>query len=655
MYMSHPELNQLTRAEQLFDEGKLEKALEILNDWSQFEGLNPQQKSYFQFLKGMLLVFQHKNEEVIKLGVELLKEGQILNENLKSFDGLHFTITGLCQAEKFDKAFQLIEKAEALFKLISNIPKNILLQREVRLSLSKAWINMHMGNVALAEKYLQWIFSLQKELGNTFEIVWANTLMGQIMVLIKSRFDLALEYFKKALSLAKKIKFNHYWVAMCHGFFGIIYNNIGELDNSIKHYLKALKVVKGFKSDFWESGLLNNIGYVYCEKGEYDLALEYMEESLLINEVQSKGVEESLDSIISVALKKGDNEYASKYFNRLENIYNKKKDSYIEFLYNYNKALILKRSSRIRDKVKAEELLKLVVEKDTLHYDIIINAYIHLCDLLLSEFRINNNCEVLDEINHYITQLLTIAEKSHSYRLFCEIFILQAKLALLNLNFIAARRFLTQAQKIAEYYGIKRLSMKISHEHDELLIQLKMWENLKESDAPLSERWKLTGLNNQMENMVRKRMIEAPKLLEEEPVTIFIITEGGTPLFSHSFIEEKSLESHLFGGFLTTIDYFVREMFSEGLDRAIFGDYTLLMKSVPPFFISYIFKGNSYYAYQKISYFIDHIQMEDTIWQNLLKSFQINQSIRLKDIPSLDHLINDIFVEKTLDLKYSLA
>jgi len=43
--MSHPELNQLTRAEELFNEGELEKALEILNDWKQFEGLNPQQKS----------------------------------------------------------------------------------------------------------------------------------------------------------------------------------------------------------------------------------------------------------------------------------------------------------------------------------------------------------------------------------------------------------------------------------------------------------------------------------------------------------------------------------------------------------------------------------------------------------------------------------
>ncbi|GAH26837.1 unnamed protein product, partial [marine sediment metagenome] len=73
--------------------------------------------------------------------------------------------------------------------------------------------------------------------------------------------------------------------------------------------------------------------------------------------------------------------------------------------------------------------------------------------------------------------MLAIAEKSHSYKVFCETFLLQAKLALLNLDVKAARRFLTQAQKIAESYGIKRLAIKISNEHDELLKQLNLWKS----------------------------------------------------------------------------------------------------------------------------------------------------------------------------------
>ena len=236
----------------------------------------------------------------------------------------------------------------------------------------------------------------------------------------------------------------------------------------------------------------------------------------------------------------------------MEKIYNQSKDNRIEIVYLFTKALLLKKSPRIRDKAKAEELLKKVIETKTLfftHISIfvmdmyIIYAYIHLCDLLLSELLItNNNAEVLDELNQFILQLLTKAENSRSYLVFCETFILQAKLALLNFDLKAVQRFLTQSQKIAESRGIKRLAMKISFEHDELLKQSKMWENVKDSDMSLSERWEFAALNEQMERMVRKRMIEIPKLSNEEPVLLLIVSEGGVPFFSHTFVEDKSFE-----------------------------------------------------------------------------------------------------------------
>ena len=646
--MSPPELKQLTRAEELFDAGKLDKALEILNNWRQFEGLNSQQKGYVQFLKGLILIYQNKSEEAIELGEQLLKEGQKLNDNLKSVDGYFFILTGLCLAYKFNDAFKIVEKAEDLLRYISNISKNLLIQREVRIRLLKAWINFEIGNIDLAENCTEWNLGSQKELGNTFELVWASIFMARIMLQGKSRFDLAMEYTKKAMLLAEEIKFNHYWIGFCQLGFGVIYSSIGEFNISLKYSMKSLEIFRKIKNNWYIAALLNNIGGTYGWIGDYDIALKYLEESIRLREQDSIMLVSSLDNIIYVALEKGDVELAQKYFQRLEDIYNQTKDSHFELIYHYNKALMLKRSSRIRDKAKAEELLKQVIESEPLAFDIIIYAYIHLCDLLLTEFRINNNSEVLDELNHYIGKLLTIAENSHSYLIFCETFILQAKLALINLDLKAARRFLTQAQKIAESYGIKRLAMKISHQHDELLRQITEWEILKESDASLSERWKLAGLNEQMENMVKKRMSEAPKISEEEPVSILIITEGGTSIFSHSFIKDKAFESHIFGGFITTIDYFIREMFSEGLDRAIFGEYTLLMKSIPPFFIAYIFKGDSYYAHQKINYFIDHIRKKDVIWQNLLKSFQVNQSIHLKDIPLLESLITEVFITKSI-------
>ncbi|MFX1326377.1 MAG: hypothetical protein ACFE8N_15615, partial [Promethearchaeota archaeon] len=329
-------------------------------------------------------------------------------------------------------------------------------------------------------------------------------------------------------------------------------------------------------------------------------------------------------------------------------IYNQKKGDGIKLGYKLAKALILKTSSRIRDKAKAEELLKEIIETDTIAFDLVILAYIHLCEILLMEYRLNNDSEIFVELNHYIAKLLFIAEKQHSYYVFCETFILKAKLALLNFDTKSARLFLTQAQKIAESYSMKRLAMKISFEHDELLKQLDLWEKLKESEAPLTERWKFARLSKQMARMVKKQAVKVPELSDEESVFLLIISEGGEPIFSQKFSEDRSFEDHLFGGFLTTIDYFIKETFSEGLDRAMFGDYTLLMKSIPPFFISYIFKGDSYYALKRVSYFVDHIQKKEDIWEKLLKVNQTSQSISGKDIPSLDHLIRETFIEKSV-------
>jgi len=648
--MSHPELNELTRAEQLFDDGKLDEALELLNYVNQFEGLSLQQKSHFQYIKGLILIYQNKSKEIIELGEHIFNEGQKCKENLQTIDGLFFIIMGLGSAEKFNDALALIENTEIISNLgvFSSLPKNIPIQSEARISVSKAWIYMYNAKIDLAEKCLKWCFSSQKEIGNTFVIVWANLLMAQIMLGVKSRYGLAMEYTKKATSLAKGIKFNHFWVATCHIHFGVIYSSIGEMDISLKYSKKSLAIFKEIGNNFYAAGLLGNIGNIYVELGNYDIALKYLEESLLLYEIQSTGVANALDNLISAALEKGDIERAQKYFQRLESIYNQNKEGIIVLIFQRCKALILLKSSRIRDKAKAEELLKKVIETETLHYDIIIDAIVRLCDLLLSEFRINNNSEVIDEVNHYIAKLLIIAEKSHSFLVFCETFILQAKLALLNFNVKEARRFLTQAQKIAESYGIKRLAMKISYDHDELLRQSKMWENLKESEISISERWKLAELSEQMEKLVRKRKIEVPELSDEEPVLLLIVSEGGVPFFSKSFIEEKSFESHLFGGFLSTIDYFIREMFSEGLDRAIFGEHTLLMKSVPPFFISYIFKGNSYYALKKLDHFQAHIRKEEEIWQKLLNSLQVNKTIQLNEIPLLDSLITETFLTKNL-------
>ncbi len=68
------------------------------------------------------------------------------------------------------------------------------------------------------------------------------------------------------------------------------------------------------------------------------------------------------------------------------------------------------------------------------------------------------------------------------------------------------------------------------------------------------------------------------------------------------------------------------------------------MNSVTPFLVCCLFKGQSYSAQQRIGYFINKLQGDESAWQAFNKFYQVNKEIQLKDIPSLEPLINEIFI-----------
>jgi tetratricopeptide (TPR) repeat protein len=423
-----------------------------------------------------------------------------------------------------------------------------------------------------------------------------------------------------------------------------IYHFKGDILTSLELNKKAYELAKDTGNKALISSSLNNIADKFYHMQEYDKAMMYAKQAVKMS--HSTSLTTALGTLIDIYVSKGNIKEATVYLDKLRYHYKKLGTKGHKTMYNCCKAKILKSSLRARDRIKAEDLFKEIAMDNTVLNENRINAIIDLCDLYLTELRITNDPEIINEIYPYIRELLSIAEKQHLYLYLAETYFLQAKLSLLTLDLKKAKRFLIQAQNIAETYGIKRLAMKISYEHDELLRKTKMWENLKISEVSLSERLELTGLNEQLENMLKRQSIEIPEISKENPVMLLILTEGGKLLFSKKFIEDFSFEDDILGGFLTSVNYFISEVFSEGLDRAVFGQYTLLMLPLQPFLTCYIFKGHSYFALNKMINFLDFIKNDSVIWQSLQNFFQGNRLVQLHDIPSLELLIKEIFVEK---------
>jgi hypothetical protein len=86
------------------------------------------------------------------------------------------------------------------------------------------------------------------------------------------------------------------------------------------------------------------------------------------------------------------------------------------------------------------------------------------------------------------------------------VFSLQAKLKLITFEFKEAQILLNQAQDTAEKYGLNRLAKRITNEQAELTKNFTKWEKMKASGVNISECMDLARIDDQIKNLLRKRM-----------------------------------------------------------------------------------------------------------------------------------------------------
>jgi tetratricopeptide (TPR) repeat protein len=283
------------------------------------------------------------------------------------------------------------------------------------------------------------------------------------------------------------------------------------------------------------------LGEAHRQRGELDRALECLEQCLAVYKEfgELMAIARIHGRLIQILIDKGDLELARQHLDEFEQINNKLKEKKVNLLYLYYKALILKTSPRARNRGKAEEILNQILEDEDSSFELILQALTNLCELLLTELRMTNDLEVLDELTQFIARLLNIAEKSHSYSILCETYLLQAKLSLLTFDIKKAQRFLTQAQQIAERFDLNLLEKKIATENEDFLKKLDLWEKLKESGAPMSDRLELARLDEKLVGIVYNRAILTPQVTEEKlaiskEIKICLVCRG--EVFGFSYI-----------------------------------------------------------------------------------------------------------------------
>jgi tetratricopeptide (TPR) repeat protein len=488
--MNEIELNrkpkELIQAEKLIVEGKFEEAHQVIDKFKERGEFTLKDKLSCNLLETEIMFQQGLYEDTLKLANQIYNESLELRDKLLVFDALNLETHALFSLFRLDEALEKTKELEELVKVINQeLPGDHKL-RESTIDYLKAFFYFSMRDADKAEEHYKLCLALREELGDKRALAEALISGSLGFARLRSEFDQILQSLEHGLTLAKEINWK-YIIARGLQTKGIIFAFKGDINQSIISYEQCLNILKKLNNKPMIANILNAIGLSYIFIGDLNRSLEYLEQSLNLSRElgEDRNTAATLLNIIMNLIENNNLERVKHYFYELEQMEICSKDNYLNTWYRFCKAFLLKTNLRAPYRGEAEVILKQLLDEEVDDYEL--------------------NVEVLEELESLITQLLELAEKSHSYHLLAETYFLKGKIALLTLDMKEARKNLTQAQRIAERWGFNQLATKISLEHDKLRDQLSMWDDLREEEISLSERIKLAGMDEQIEHLLRNR------------------------------------------------------------------------------------------------------------------------------------------------------
>ncbi|MHA2051772.1 MAG: tetratricopeptide repeat protein [Promethearchaeota archaeon] len=679
--MSNPRPEELIHAEEFIYNGKLDKALEIIANIEKKSDITPEEQLWSLLLRGLVYFYKQQFKKGVEMGeyaYQLSRELVMVPESIEAL----ILKAQMVYLGKPDESLDLVSQAEEILNSLTKGTNFNLPKLKTFILIQKSWANYYKGDLTtaleLALKGLKLAEKIDLDLNRFFflkMLCFIYPLIGE--------HNIALDYANKSLKLAEEMNFR-IGIAMGLWGIGIVYYVKGDLNKALKFCDKSLLVNE--IDNMTKAGALVTVGGIYFEKGELDLALKSLTQAAQLSE-ESSNIVHTLVSLTETGrlyIKKGNYDQATKYLHRslalsqetgvfinsiwtifylflvnLENEYDQQALQYLDNLkkltdltpeqtpfYLLAKAMSLMKKRRTRDRAEAENLLKHIVEDETaanlMTYDLYLLSIVTFCDYLLRELAESNDAEILDELNPVIHHLILRAEEQNSFSGLAESNLLQAKLALLQMNIEGAKQFLTEAQRIAQEHSLNLLAQKISHEHDILLEKVGDWDKLKKKNAPMADRIELASFDGVINRLAGRQALDPPKVVDEEPILLLIMDNSGVTYFNHPFAPNWD-HSDLFGLFMSALNNISDEIFAKSIDRIRIDENTILMQPVEPFLACYVIKGQSYPALQKLSRFTEAIRENSEIWQALNKSVKTSEMLELDKPPELKTVIDEIF------------
>ncbi|MGD8814762.1 MAG: tetratricopeptide repeat protein, partial [Anaerolineales bacterium] len=404
----------------------------------------------------------------------------------------------LVSKSELDRALEFYQRALLIQEEIGN-------DREVSRCLNNIGIAHTMkGDLDKSHEYFQRSLQIKERYGDRQDI--AQTLIN-LGVSFQYKGDLtrSLEHYQKALETSEEIG-AHKEIALALNNIANIHSLRGDLNLALVSFQRSYTLYQeaGMKQDIGLS--LLNLGDVFRKKGDLSDALLYFRRSLevyqdLDNDLFTANV---LYHLIGLACDLDDQGMANRYLDDLDGIRKQTENKVILQRSSVAKAMCLRNSKHMRDKADAKDILEQVLSEEVLDHSLTVDATILICDLLLAELRMSGEKVILERIKSLIDQFLEIANQQSSHTLMVETYLLQSKLALIDLDMTRAKELLAKASIIAEEKDLRLLGFAITREQDGLQTLVRKWEQILRQNPSTREMIDITGVDHLLERMIQK-------------------------------------------------------------------------------------------------------------------------------------------------------
>ncbi|MHA2352844.1 MAG: tetratricopeptide repeat protein, partial [Candidatus Thorarchaeota archaeon] len=472
------------------------KALEVVDEILSEKGLKASQEFIARI--GKILILLRMNNYFGAFG-EVDPSEQLLGEmdnseraSVKRWEGHLLSTKARLQIISGDqhKAVEYYTKSAALFEDVDDKYEQLIQLVNI------TWIYRAQGLLDEALEYSNHQLKLSKALGEKRYLGWANFHIGFIYF-YKGDLDQALHYATIGGQVFEEINHEE-GLSFIQVLIGSVHRSKGEFDKALTYYQRVLSSYEeaaetGHSQPHSYCIALRDVGTIYLYQNRLEEAIESLQKGLSSHKTPCKY---QLDHEITVAnlylayaeIEMGD---TSRLQEHLEDI-KKTAERYpwLDVFRKTTEAYILQHKPRSKDRAKAQELYEEVLN-EKFDYELELFIQINLSELLLDELKLYGGEAVLKELQEVLRRISETANKQRSLTSLIYLYLLQAKLAVIEGDADQAKDILARALTITNEKGLTLLTHKIIDRQQHLVAQLEEWKALFVQNSSIQEQIEL--------------------------------------------------------------------------------------------------------------------------------------------------------------------